>query len=77
MAKAEGDLKAAAHILKLGPDCPADIVCFHAQQCVEKYTKGLLVARGVAFPKTHDIEALCALLPPTSSLSFGRRSRPS
>jgi HEPN domain-containing protein len=38
-------------------------VCFHAQQCVEKYIKALLVFRATPFPKTHDIHALRALLP--------------
>jgi len=42
-AKAENDLKNAAHTLKLGRDCPTDTVCFHAQQCVEKYLKAFLV----------------------------------
>jgi HEPN domain-containing protein len=45
-------------------DCPTDTVCFHAQQCVEKYLKALLVFRGTAFPKTHEIPVLHALLPP-------------
>jgi HEPN domain-containing protein len=31
---------------------------FHAQQCVEKYLKALLVAPGLAFPRTHDLTAL-------------------
>jgi HEPN domain-containing protein len=34
---------------------------FHAQQCVEKYIKALLVARGLAFPRTHDLVALTDL----------------
>ena len=34
---------------------------FHAQQCVEKYLKALLVARGLAFPRTHDLTALSDL----------------
>ena len=37
--------------------------CFHAQQCAEKYMKALLVAKGVGFPRTHDlllIAQLCA-----------------
>ncbi len=34
---------------------------FHAQQCAEKYLKGLLVARGQEFPKTHDLAALSDL----------------
>jgi len=61
--KAENDLKNAAHTLKMGEDCPTDTVCFHAQQCVEKYLKALLVLRGTGFPKTRDIEELLALLP--------------
>ena len=34
---------------------------FHAQQCVEKYLKALLVARGLTFPRTHDLAALSDL----------------
>jgi HEPN domain-containing protein len=33
-------------------------VCFHAQQCAEKYLKAVLHEWGIAFPKTHDLEAL-------------------
>ncbi len=63
VVKAENDLKNAAHTLKLGKDCPTDTVCFHAQQCVEKYLKALLVLKGIDFPKSHDLEELMALLP--------------
>ena len=62
--KAENDLTNAAHTLTLGKDCPTDTVCFHAQQCVEKYIKALLVFRAIVFPKTHNIHVLRALLPP-------------
>jgi HEPN domain-containing protein len=34
---------------------------FHAQQCVEKYLKALLVAQGLTFPRTHDLAALSDL----------------
>ena len=34
---------------------------FHAQQCAEKYLKALLMARGQAFPRTHDLAALSDL----------------
>src|SRR5947209_5562149 len=37
--------------------------CFHAQQCAEKYLKALLISKGQAFPKTHDLlilDGLCA-----------------
>src|SRR3989440_12415289 len=62
--KADNDLQTAAHTLTLGEDCPTDTVCFHAQQCVEKYIKALLISRATAFPKTHEIQVLRALLPP-------------
>jgi len=61
--KAENDLRNAVHTLKLKKNCPTDTVCFHAQQCVEKYLKALLVQEGVDFPKIHDIEKIVALLP--------------
>jgi HEPN domain-containing protein len=64
LVKADNDLKTAAHTLTLGEDCPTDTVCFHAQQCVEKHIKALLIFRAAAFPKTHDIAVLRALLPP-------------
>jgi HEPN domain-containing protein len=63
VAKAENDLITAAHLLKLGLSCPTDTVCFHAQQCVEKYLKALLVAKGIDFPKTHNLKRLIALVP--------------
>lgn len=63
VAKAENDLKNAAHTLRLGRACPTDTVCFHAQQCVEKYLKAYLALCGVNFPKIHDVEELVAMLP--------------
>jgi HEPN domain-containing protein len=62
--KAENDLLTAVHTLKLGRTCPTDTVCFHAQQCVEKYVKALLVHLGTELPRTHHIGALVSLLPP-------------
>lgn len=61
--KAENDLKNATHALKLGRSCPTDTVCFHVQQCAEKYLKAILVCHGIAFPKTHDIEVIVSLMP--------------
>ena len=63
LVKAENDLKNAVHTLKMGEDCPTDTVCFHAQQCAEKYLKALLVMLRSDFPKTHNIEDLLALVP--------------
>jgi HEPN domain-containing protein len=64
LLRADHDLLNAAHTLTLGADCPTETVCFHAQQCVEKYIKALLVFRGTPFSKMHDIRELRALLPP-------------
>ena len=44
--------------LKLGAAGPTDTVCFHAQQCVEKYLKALLVLHGIEFERVHQISAL-------------------
>jgi HEPN domain-containing protein len=40
---------------------PADIVCFHAQQCVEKILKSFLLANGSEPPKIHDLSRLISL----------------
>lgn len=39
-----------------------DGVCFHAQQCVEKYMKAMLHEMQVSFPRTHDLSTLLDLL---------------
>lgn len=70
IAKAENDLKNAAHTLKLGADCPTDTVCFHAQQCAEKYLKAFLAALEIAFPRTHDIGTLVELMPKHARISL-------
>ena len=59
--KAEHDLTTAEYMLTLLEGCPFDTVCFHAQQCAEKYLKGYLVFRSVDFPKTHDLVILLNL----------------
>ncbi len=64
LCKADNDLLTAAHTLTLGANCPTDTVCFHVQQCVEKYIKALLVYRSTPFAKTHNIRELRELLPP-------------
>lgn len=68
--KGEEDLRAAAYLLKLGKECPTATIGFHAQQCVEKHLKALLVVRGIDFPKTHDIEKLVVLLPLDAIISL-------
>jgi len=59
--KAEHDLKNGEYTLTLEEDCPFDTICFHAQQCTEKYLKALLVSQSLDFPKTHDLRVLVQL----------------
>ena len=54
----------AEHTLTMGEDCPYDTVCFHTQQCVEKYLKALLTYLSIDFPKIHDVGELSALQRP-------------
>lgn len=44
------------------PEVLLEDACFHAQQCVEKALKGLLIQHRIAFPRTHIIETLLDLL---------------
>jgi HEPN domain-containing protein/predicted nucleotidyltransferase len=41
-----------------------DAVCFHSQQCAEKYLKALLQEFGLPVPRTHDLDMLLTLLRP-------------
>ncbi len=70
--KAEHDFMAAEHAMKLVGEGLTDIVCFHSQQCAEKYLKALLLYQGVAFPRTHDLRLSLDLLPVGISLGLQR-----
>lgn len=61
--KAEHDFISARHLLTLKRNCPTDVVCFHVQQCIEKYLKALLIFYGVDFGRTHQISILISFLP--------------
>ena len=56
-------MEVAVRLLKSGHGCPCDPICYHAQQCVEKYLKARLVLEGKVFRKTHNLAELVALLP--------------
>ncbi|HDH10220.1 MAG TPA: HEPN domain-containing protein [Deltaproteobacteria bacterium] len=58
--KAENDLINAEHTIKMDFP-PTDTICFHAQQCAEKYLKGFLTFHEKDFPKTHSLEDLVLL----------------
>jgi HEPN domain-containing protein len=58
--KAENDLINAENTIKM-ENPPCDTICFHAQQCAEKYIKGFLTFNEIYFPKIHSIEDLVDL----------------
>ena len=42
-----------------------DIICFHTQQCIEKYLKAWLQEANIPHPRLHDLLALLGLIVPT------------
>jgi HEPN domain-containing protein len=62
VTKAEGDYLTARREFS-SPESPNyDAVCFHAQQCAEKYLKARLAEENAAFPRTHNLAALLDLV---------------
>ena len=55
------DDEAAVRAMLSEPAVSNAIVCFHAQQAVEKALKAVLASRGVVFPFTHDLDGLVEL----------------
>jgi HEPN domain-containing protein len=64
LAKAEGDFATAERELSVSDNPNYDAVCFHAQQCAEKYLKARLQEAEVYFGKTHDLITLLNLTLP-------------
>lgn len=58
---AESDL-CLARLGRPDPDVLPNQVAFHAPQAAEKALKGVLVGRGVEFPKTHHLDELIELV---------------
>jgi len=62
IAKAEGDFATVERESRARTRRNNDAICFHAEQCVEKYLKARLAEAGVSFPKTHDLTILLDLI---------------
>jgi HEPN domain-containing protein len=60
--KAEGDFSTANREIRVRKAPNFDAVCFHAQQCAEKYLKALLQEADLPFGKTHHLISLLDLL---------------
>jgi HEPN domain-containing protein len=50
--KAEEDYKS---VIRMNPMETPNVICFHCQQCIEKYLKAFLVANGETPPITHNL----------------------
>ena len=59
--KAEGDYVTSLDLFSLGHEITADSICFHCQQCAEKYLKAYFTDHLIEFPRTHDLLELLAL----------------
>ncbi len=58
IAKAEGDFSIVERESRARRNPSYDGVCFHAQQCVEKYLKARLCEAGISVQKLHDLTVL-------------------
>ena len=62
--KAEGDFAMMEREGRARKRPNYDGICFHAQQCAEKYLKARLSELAIDFGKTHDLPALLDLIIP-------------
>ena len=66
--KAEGDFIVAQKMVRVRKQPVYDAVCYHAQQCAEKYLKAFLHENGERVPHTHellDLLKLCQEIDPS------------
>jgi len=72
--KAEADFATAMRESRARKFPNFDAVCFHAQQCVEKYLKAILIDTRKSFAKTHDLEFLLDDILPAFPIMEAARS---
>ncbi len=65
--KAEEDYNSAKW-LQQSPNPVHNSICFHVQQCIEKYLKAWLQEANIPFSKTHNLQELLDLITPTVSI---------
>ncbi|MFA7486271.1 MAG: HEPN domain-containing protein, partial [Phycisphaerae bacterium] len=58
IAKAQADFATMQRESRVRKNPNYDAVCFHAQQCAEKYIKARLCEADIPFGKIHDLVAL-------------------
>jgi HEPN domain-containing protein len=62
VSKAEADFDAVVILRRSRKPNRFDVICFHCQQCAEKYFKARLNEEGIFFSKTHDLVLLVQML---------------
>lgn len=68
IAKADGDYSDVVRGIRARKNPNFDSVCFHAEQCIEKYLKARLVEAGLSFPRTHDLSKILDIATPLEPL---------
>ena len=68
IAKADADFAVMEREGRVRKNPAWDSVCFHAQQCAEKYLKGMLAEYGLENDRIHDLVTLLERLLPTRPL---------
>ena len=63
--RGEADYITVQQLLSTANSLLHNIICFHAQQCIEKYLKSWLQEANMPVPRTHNLEELLALIVPT------------
>lgn len=62
VSKAEGDFATAGREIRARKMPNYDAVCFHCQQCAEKYLKAMLQEKNIRIPKIHNLLELLAMI---------------
>ena len=62
--RGEADYVTVQRLLPAADPLLHNIICFHAQQCIEKYLKAWLQEADIPIPRTHNLEELLDLIVP-------------
>ena len=62
LVKADADYVTANRELRARKMPNYDAACFHAQQCVEKLLKSMMIHQGIVPPRSHDLSYLLILI---------------
>ncbi len=64
LVKADADFVTAQREARARKMPNYDAACFHAQQCVEKLLKAMMIHEGVVPPRSHDLSYLLGFILP-------------